>query len=270
MSTSDTIGAPLAEVEFLARSANRVTVLDALTEGPVDRYELEETTGVTRATLGRVLDDFRERGWVREEDRTYEATQLGAYVVREFTTLLERFEPVPALNEVAEWFPEAGFEFDLGRLVGATVVRPSRSDALAPTTHIADRLRSAERVRLVTYSVLPSVMKACWVGTVEGSLQLESVLDRGALDGIVTDPRLADDVLGMVETGQVEVVWYDGTIPSTVFVVDDVVLLCLSGGDGAPHAVIESDDETVREWAEATIDDYRREGERIDPAAFTG
>ena len=270
MRPPDTLQEPLEEIEFLARSPNRVTVLNALTESPIERYDMEETTGVTRATLGRILDDFQERGGVIENDREYETTQLGAYVSRTFTDLLDSFEPVPALNEVVRWFPEEGFAFDLSCLAGAEVVRPSRSDALAPTNHIANRLRTADRVRLVTYSVLPDVMEVCWRGTVDGTLELESVLDRGALDSFAADPQMIDHARGVFESGRAEVVWYEGDIPFTVFVVDDVVLLCLSGGEGAPRAVIETDDEAVRSWAESTIDAYRRKGERLDPALFTG
>jgi len=260
---------PLEEIEFLARSPNRVTVLDTLTDGPIERYDLEEMTGVTRATLGRILDDFEERGWILETDREYETTQLGAYVSRGFTELLDRFEPVPVLNEVIQWFPEGGFDFDLGCLTGADIVRPTRTNALAPTTHIATRLRTADHARLITYSVLPDVMEACWRGTVEGDLELESVLGQGVLDSFDADPQMIDHARGMFESGRAAVFWYEGDVPSTVFIVDDVVLLCLSGGEGAPHAVIETDDETVRGWAESTIDEYRRDAERLDSSMFT-
>lgn len=67
---------------------------------------------MTRATLGRILDDLGDHGWVVEYDRQYETTQLGGYVSREVTAALEQFEPVPALNGVAQWFPDGGFEFD--------------------------------------------------------------------------------------------------------------------------------------------------------------
>jgi predicted transcriptional regulator len=270
MWSADSPGTPLEEVEFLSRSPNRVTVLDALTAGPVGRYDLEEATGVSRATLGRILEDFEERGWVVEADREYETTQLGSYVAREFTGLLERFEAVPALNEVAQWFPEGGFDFDLGRLADAEVVRSTKRNALAPTTHIARRLRSADRARLVTYSVLPDVMEVCWRGTIGGNLELVSVLDHGALAGFGTDPQLVEQAQAMLESGRAEVILYDGDVPSTVFIVDDVVLLCLSGGEGAPQAVVETDDEAVVAWAESTIDDYRRGGERLDPSLFSG
>lgn len=269
MPSSDHYGTPLEEIEFLARSQNRVDVLDALTRGPIGRYDLEETVGVTRATLGRILEDFEERGWVTERDREYETTQLGAYVSRELSHLIERFEPIPALNEVAQWFPEGGFDFDLGCLAGATTVRSTRNDALAPTAHIAKRIRTADRVRLITYSVLPGVIEACWRETVDGDLELESVLDGGAFESFGTDPRMIERAQEMVQTGQSEVFLYHDDIQSTVFIVDDVVLLCLSGGEGAPLAVIETDDEAVRAWAESTIDDHCREADRVDPALFT-
>ncbi|MFC7009581.1 hypothetical protein [Halalkalicoccus salilacus] len=96
-------------------------------------------------------------------------TPVGHYVAREFTDLLKRFEPVPKLNDVGEWFPKEGFDFDLGRLAGAEIVRSTKSDALAPTTHITCRLRSADRVQVLSYSHLSDVMEVCWRGTVEGA-----------------------------------------------------------------------------------------------------
>ncbi|WP_436345001.1 helix-turn-helix transcriptional regulator [Natronorubrum sp. FCH18a] len=260
---------PLEEIEFLARSPNRVRVLDALRAGPMNRHDIEEETGVSRATLARILGDFEQRGWVTRDVRRYETTRVGDYVAREFTDLLQRFEPVPGLNEVVEWFPEEGLDFDLGCLSGAEIIRPTKSDALAPTTHITQRLRTADRVRVVSYSHLSDVMEECRRGTVEGSLKLESTVDREVLNRIGTDPRMIDYAREMVESGRAEFYWYEGTIPFTVFLVDDRVLLCLSGGEGAPRAVIETTDETIRSWAESTIETYRCESEVLDPRSFT-
>ena len=100
-------------------------------------------------------------------------------------------------------------------------------------------------------------------------LELEGVLDGGVLDSFGADPQLVEQAQEMVETAQTEVYVYNGDIPSTVFIVDERVLLCLSGSEGAPLAVIETDDETVRSWAESTIDDLCEDGERLDPSLFT-
>lgn len=269
MPSPDVLGAPLEELEFLARSPNRIRVLDALTQGPVGRYDLEESTGVTRATLGRILDDFGERGWVVESDREYETTQLGSYVSREMTGVLSRFEPVPDLNEVAQWFPEEGFDFDLGNLAGATIFRATKSNALAPTAHISNRIRTADRVRLVTYSVLPDVIDACWRGVVDGDLEFESVLSEAAFESFGTDQQTVERAMELIQVDASDVYVSQGDVPSTVFIVDELVLLCLSGGEGAPLAVIETDDEAVFSWAESTIDDQCREGDRLDPELFT-
>ncbi len=268
MISDELLGAPLEELDFLARSPNRIRVLDALTRGPVGRNTIEETTGVTRATLGRILDDFEDRRWVREDDRQYQTTQLGAYVSREISTLLDRFAPVPGLTAVAQWFPEDGFGFDLAHLAGSTIVRTTRSNALAPTAHIARRIRDADHVRLITYSVLPGVMDECWRGTIEGDLELVSVLDRDAVEHLGADPQLAEQAREMADSSRSEAYVCLDDISSTVFIVDDVVLLCLSGGEGAPLAVIETDDEVVRSWAEATFDDLRNEAERLDSSLF--
>lgn len=265
----DKIESPLAEIEFLARSPNRLRVLDVLRTGPITRYEIEEMTDVSRATLGRILDDFEERGWVKRESRQYETTHVGNYVAREFTRLVERFGPVPALNKVAQWFPEEGFGFDLGCLTGAEIVRPHKNDALAPTTHIVRRLRTATHIRVLTYTALPDCMEVCWQRTVTGNQTFEGVFDTGTLATLGADPQMVEQAGEMLESGQAEVVRYDGEIPSVVIIADDVVLLCLSGGEGAPHAVIETTNETVREWAEATFESYHREGDPLDPALFT-
>jgi DNA-binding IclR family transcriptional regulator len=53
----------LADVDYLSRSDNRVTLLDALAEGAATRRALAEETGVSRATLDRIVTEFEERDW---------------------------------------------------------------------------------------------------------------------------------------------------------------------------------------------------------------
>lgn len=55
---------PLGDIEFLARSEHRLTVLETLPEEGLTPNELKEETGIPRATIGRILGNFEERGWV--------------------------------------------------------------------------------------------------------------------------------------------------------------------------------------------------------------
>lgn len=64
MDTQGNLEEALEIIEFHARSANRVRALNVLTEGPIERRDLEEASGISRPTLSRILDDFERRGWV--------------------------------------------------------------------------------------------------------------------------------------------------------------------------------------------------------------
>lgn len=264
------IKSPLEEIEFLARSANRVRALDVLTAGPIERRDLEERTGISRPTVSRILDDFEERGWVTRDRRRYEATNLGTATVRELTALLERFDALQTVSEVIRWFPSEGFDFDLGRLAGAEVVRPSKSDTLAPTRRIANRLDTADRACILSYAVIPAAMEACWRATIHGSHRVDVVFDSEALATVAADSTMMDRSLEMLETGRTRVFHHDGDVPYVLFIIDgEAVELCLGSEDGAPRAVIETTDETVRAWAESVFDSYRREANPIDPATLT-
>ena len=257
-------------IEFLARSANRVRALDALTAGPIERCDLEETTGISRPTLTRILDDFEKHEWVTRDRRHYEATNLGAITVREFIDLIYRFEALQMLDEAIRWFPEEGFDFDLGCLAGAEVVRPSKNDALAPTTRIAKRLDVADRAQILSYAVIPAAMEACWRATIHGSHRVDVVFDSEALATVAADSTMMDRSLEMLETGRTQVFHHVGDVPYVLFIIDDeIVELCLGSEDGAPRAVIETTDETIRAWAESAFDSYRREASPLDPATLT-
>jgi hypothetical protein len=73
----------LDDVAFLARSRNRVTVLEALSERHRSRAELEASTGVTKVTAGRVTMRGRMTGpfdGVAPSGRT--AATAGFHVLR--------------------------------------------------------------------------------------------------------------------------------------------------------------------------------------------
>lgn len=81
--------AELADIEHLARSPNRVRVLDALADGPATRRELEDATGVVRAIIGRALLAFEDRSWVKRcTGGTFTATPAGARIAADFAPFI--------------------------------------------------------------------------------------------------------------------------------------------------------------------------------------
>lgn len=267
----DDADSALEAIEFLARSKNRVAVLNALADGSMERYDLEDTTGISRPTLSRILDDFESRGWVVSSGRRYELTQLGTYVTAEFTDFLGRMRVDGTLGDVVEWLPDQGFSFDLACLTTAQVVRPHKTDALAPTTHIVRRLEAANRAQVLTYTVLPDAFEACWRETVEGSQEVEVVFDPETIATLAADQRSIDRAREMLETGRAAFYRSEKPVPYVLIIADEeVAVICLSGEDGEPRAVIDSDDETVRSWAQSTFEAYRDESVQLELSMFTG
>lgn len=264
-------GSTLEAIEFLARSTNRISVLQALTGGGMERRDLEEATGVSRPTLSRILDDFETRGWVEATGRHYALTPLGAYVTAEFTDFVDRMRVDGTLADVVEYLPDAGFDFDLACLASAEVVRPAKTDALAPTTHIVRRLEAADRVQVLTYTVLADAFEACHRATLEGDLEVEVVFDAETLATLAADPRSVEQARRMLETGRVGIYQAARPVPFVLIIPDDeVVVICLSGPDGTPRAVIDTADDTVRDWAASTFAGFRDDAVRLDPALFAG
>ena len=73
--------APLEDIGWLTRSANRVQLLELLANQPYTRPELTEEIGVTRVTVNRMIEAFEERGWIEVPVRDPEITPCGRLVL---------------------------------------------------------------------------------------------------------------------------------------------------------------------------------------------
>lgn len=264
MESGDGIEQSLEIISFHSRSANRVRMLNLLAVGPVERRELEDELEISRPTLSRILDDFDVYGWATNDGQLYEATQLGAFVNDEFQRLIERFEIVAHLREVGKWFPDDGYEFDLSFLSDARIVQPSKEDAMATMSHIASRVEIAEEVRTLSYSMLP------YEKVIKDGQQFEAIFEPAALEIMMEDPKMRSWAHEMLTTGTASIYRYDAEVPYVIVITDEGTNLCLSGEDGSPRAVIETDSDHIREWAENTFEFYRSEATPIEPELFTG
>lgn len=264
----DDISTRLEAIEYLARSANRVHVLTVLGEDAIDRRDLREDTGFSRATLSRTLGEFERRGWIETAGDAIRLTALGSFVAREFERLLDRMGVVDDLRDVIQWFPEGGYGFDLSLLGSATIVRPRKEDALAPMNNLVSRLTAADSVRILSYSLLPDTLETCWRRAIDGQQTVEFVLEPAVFDVIRRHPTMTEQMCDLIELDDARILTYEGSIPFVVVLADDVVNLCLSDGVGAPHAMIDTEEMEIRRWARETIETYRRaalpvESERV-------
>lgn len=262
---------PLEDAAYLTRSENRVAVMRLLAEAPRDRGALQEATGVSRVTVGRMLGELEDRGWVRREGHDYRLTHAGRIVAEDLSRLLETTETARKLRDVEALLPVERFDFDLRRLADAEVRRPSRSDPNAHMRRMATLLSGADRVRVLAPSVSLVPVRAHRDRVLgDEDHRATVVFTAGAAELATDDPELRSWFGEMTATGRVDCYRYDGSYPLDIVVADGTVMLTLYDEDGGAgfHSVVESTDEAVRSWAVSEFRTHRREADPLDPGAF--
>lgn len=259
------VGSSLDELEFLARSAHRVAVLDAVAGRPHTRAELRALTGASASTVGRTLSGFEDRCWVERTDRGYVATPLGAFVVEGVTSLLDRMDTERALREVWRWLPTDEIGLDVDLFADAVVTVPEFGSPHRTVDRFTELVEESDTLQGFTPTTVDSDME---------------VLLRNAIDGmeaeVVWPPDLADTVLDSqpdrlaeaLESGNLTVLT-NGEIPCACGLFDDRV--GLAGYDretGMMRATVDTDDPEARRWAEDLYSSYRRDARRLRPEAI--
>ncbi|SFR57260.1 Predicted transcriptional regulator, contains HTH domain [Halogeometricum rufum] len=254
----------LEEIEFLALSANRVEVLDALTEGAATRRELEAETGASQPTLGRILGDFTDRGWITHDGARYVATATGRLVAEAFTDLWETMETELKLRDVAEWLPTESLGFDLGRLGDATITVPTRTRPGAPVQRVLELLEESSHVRIFSHAFNEQSLEVVTERTVEGVQTFEGVFSPDALDAIAHDSTLRQRLEALLDSEAAEIRLHEGPIPLAVTITDDVVHLLLRDDEGLLRAALDTDDDAVLSWAREAHERYWRAASPLD------
>lgn len=256
----------LGEVEFLARSPNRLAALRAVAEGPRTRGEVAVAIDASQPTLGRVLEDLTERGWVARDGDGYRLTASGRLVLDSFADLLDTISLERRLRDVVAYLPTDEFDFGLERFTGATVTTPTPTRPDAPVRRMTELLERADRVRVLSYALNEAKLDLM-AERVGGGLTVEGVFSRGAVEAVAADPMLADQLHALLSHDDAAIRVSDGEVPLALEITDDRVHLLCRDESGLVRAAVDTDDATVREWAVATHERYWERASPVDPAA---
>ncbi|WP_229120593.1 helix-turn-helix transcriptional regulator [Halapricum desulfuricans] len=248
----------LEEVEFLARSENRVEVLTALADSRRTRRDLEAETDASQATLGRILGDFQERSWVRKDGSEYVATATGTLVARGLTDLLEILETECELRGLVRYLPTHAMDFDLRHLADATITTPTQTRPNAPVRRLLDLVETADEVRAFSHAFNEQNLTVIERRVTAGELSFSGVLSRNAIEALADDPELNDRLRSLLAAEDTEIHVREEGIPLAVTIADDTVHMLLRDETGVLRASIDTDDEAVRSWATDTFDHYWR------------
>lgn len=274
----------LEEIAYLSRSRNRVLVLAALTADTTppghetpghEPRALRETTGVSEATLNRVLNGFQERGWVRRgEEGRYRATPEGEHVAEAFEPVVGSMAALGQLGEAAAVVPtgdpgpraDDGFSIALRHFQGATVRTPDSWDPTDPWRYYAELLDGASTFRSLVY-IGPSreIMAAMREEADSGDLSSTGVFGQPLVERFRQSPDVGPNQSDLEPDGM-RIFSYDGHLPCNLWVVDETVVLENSQvATVEPGTIVETDDEAVRAWALELIDAYIDASEEVRP-----
>lgn len=259
----------LRDVEYLARSANRIRILNALVREPNPPRELVELTGTSQSTLRRILSELEERGWAeRTVDGTYAVTPAGEHVVDELAPFIESMETIRNLGDAIAWLPTEELSIGIRHFSDASVRRPEPNDPLAPSAFLTKQLRGTTEFRCLVRLAPPLAFeKEMRDAVCEGRLQTEHVITAGELAYLRDCPERLRRWREYLEAGA-NVYRYDGEIPCNLLLFDKTVLVGQAAPKSGGCVFIESEDETVRLWAHDIITTYRADAERLHAEAF--
>lgn len=254
--------ASIEDVQFLARSEHRVAMLDALAEGAMRREDLQDASGASGPTVGRILGDFEERGWVERDGHEYGLTRPGAFVAERFLALLAELDAERRLRDVWRWLPGEldGFSLDLVADATVTVVEPG--DPYGPANRCSDLYGETSAVRGFDAAVTAPHHFERLYERIVGGMRAEFVFPPSVSEKIAeTYPGMAVDV---VQSGNLDLWLLDGLPLYRVTVFDDRV--GIGGYDpdtGVLHVYVDTAAPEAREWATATFEAYREEARRL-------
>lgn len=163
----------LEPVRFLAGTATRLRILDALAEGALSRRALAERVDAPRTTLRRNLADLTERNWVARDPAAdeYELTAAGRHAREGFRAAVETVDTAARAGVFLDRFP-ADLPVTADDLEATTVSLVTERDPHGPVSWVQSHLETADRVR----GLLPAV----------NPMYVASLVDRVA-DGLAVD-----------------------------------------------------------------------------------
>jgi predicted transcriptional regulator len=254
---------PLDDVDHLARSPHRARVIRLFADGDWTRRDLYEATGISQPTLGRILGSFQERHWLARDGQTYSLTPTGRLVATGFEALLDAVETAQRLPASVEFDPLLDLGFEPAWLARGEVAAPDRDDSYAHIRRGRESVRSADLIRELSPGPMPGMAEVIADRLRAGSVTVETVFPRDAIEAFVADPDDRALFVEMLETGRFRLYALDGSVPCYLARQGRRAAIELNSAEGTLAAFLTTTDEAVLAWVESVVDDYRDRAERV-------
>ena len=258
---------PLDDVDHLARSPHRARVMGLFAGDDWTRRDLHEETGIPQPTLGRILGSFGERNWLSRDGDTYSLTVAGRLIAGQFEALLGAVETVQQLPASVDFDPLLDMGFDPEWLARVEVAPPDHADEWYGHLRAARAsVGDVDDVREIAPGPMPGMAEVLLERLREGGLRIETVFSRDAFETFVADPANRSLLADVLETDGARVHLVEEDVRCYVARHGERAIFDVPATDGGPITRLATDDPTVRDWVDATVDDATARAEPVTPA----
>lgn len=264
-------GADGAETERLVQVLRHRHVFAVLREDDLERRELEERVGVSRATSHRYVRTLEDLGLAARQNGVVTLTDLGrdiADAVANFETdVVPRLQLGPLVDVMGEVSPPV----DLDAFVDATITSAGAGDPYAPLTRFVSLVQETDTLRGInTCRIAPTYMEEF----------RERILD-GMQTELIDLPEMNRDIMRRYPEKCVQVcvsgnltLWVHGpqdVLPFGLVLFDERIAVGVyDTATGTLTELIDTDAPTARSWAEDVYDAYKAESAHLENFTMTG
>ena len=260
-----------AETDDLIQVLRHRHVFAELAEEPLERRQLEERLGVSRATSHRYVRTLEELGFIVKVDGRYLLTDLGTDVAERVSTFETAVGARLKLAPMIATMDGVDPPVDIEAFEDATVTSVELGDPFAPLTRFFSLAQDATTLRGInTCSIAPTYLEEFKERILDG-MQTELIDRPGIIEDIMK--RYPEKCVQVCVSGNLTQWIHEerDALPFGLVHFDDCVGIGLfDGTKGTLSTFIDTDDPAAVEWATEVYDQYRSDSIQLDSSTVDG
>lgn len=245
--------------EFMTEPIKRAPVLRRLRQGPATRGELQETLGVSKATLHRIVKGFVDDGLIVETEAGVELTSAGRAAAGTVEAYLDRMQATRRLLPLLNRLPPA-VDFDIEAFADAEIVTPSKGQPQRPVQRVIDFVEHARSLRGTGAMVLPIYVEVL-TREITGGMETELVVARAVIEVLRT--QYPEQFIEARESGRLTLLVNDEIDVGVA--LDGERALVVGTEAGVAQVAVVTDRAAAVGWAQAAYDRIRDDATPYDP-----
>lgn len=242
----------------------RAGFIERVQEDAKDKRTLVESLDCSRSTVDRGVRELEALELLTYGEDGYEPTVCGELAAVEYRRFERRMELLLAFQPFLEWIPPAAFDLELEWLADAELLLPEAGDPYAMINRHVQLVKHAQSGTALLPLTGLHAHEAGYESIVKQGGEGELIVSPTVAKTLQDDPGYAELTEEMVATGRFDIYVYDGPIPYAVLLLDETVQIGVDEG-GEPRALLETESEQVRTWAEEKIETYKQQSTNLTP-----